>query len=366
EERKAREEYEKKNNILSIAELKRKADDEKLQSSLSVESYEDLFGLSSQTAPTPVVKSAVIAKPTLVPTTNPTRAPEPPPVQQETLISHSGTSHGIPQSTASFGEHAGPSGGALQGGIPMTPYTLGPPRKWHETIGISIGVILAEILKVATPALLVGYFLLQQQDTHTSQKAINHIMSGNQFEMELGLAMLKKHFTSENNLQYYDLVKMKVERDIEEVWKVEEFQESLRGEKLREFSHYSFVDGPLNLPQLVKEQMEMHKKKVQELYTRFYDTEMKDAESKVYIDHLQQANIFLTTGECLKSYDKYGAVQGVMSESYAALYGKVLAFNCAMMKDSQKAMKYFNDQVVRLELEKTRKRVAEMNRLTPV
>ena len=55
-----------------------------------------------------------------------------------------------------------------------------------------------------------------------------------------------------------------------------------------------------------------------------------------------------------------------MSESYAALYGKVLAFNCAMMKDSQKAMKYFNDQVVRLELEKTRKRVAEMNRLTPV
>ena len=41
--------------------------------------------------------------------------------------------------------------------------------------------------------------------------------------------MLKKHFTSENNLQYYDLVKMKVERDIEEVWKVEEFQESLRG-----------------------------------------------------------------------------------------------------------------------------------------
>ncbi|MBI2519639.1 MAG: hypothetical protein HYV97_04455 [Bdellovibrio sp.] len=360
EERKKREEYEKKNNILSIADLKRKADEEKSQSSLSIGSYEEMFGTSGQTTIAPVAKSTLVSKPVLMPTKPKAKQPE----QQATSTSNSGTSHGISQSPANFEEHAGPRGGALQGGIPMTPYTLGPPRKWYEAIGMSIGVIIAEILKIATPALIVGYFLLQQQDTHTSQKAINHILSGNQFEMELGLSMLKNHFTAEKNLQYYSLVKMKVEKDIEEVWKIEEFQESRRADKLGEFTHYSFVDGSLNLPQLVQEKMEMHQKKVQELYTRFYDTEMKDVASKEYIDHLRQANIFLTTGECVKSYDKFGAVQGLMSDSYAALYGKVLSFNCAIMKEPQKAMNHFRDQMALVELEKTRKRIAEMNKLT--
>ncbi|HAZ11437.1 MAG: hypothetical protein A2X86_10665 [Bdellovibrionales bacterium GWA2_49_15] len=358
EERKRREEYEKQNNIFSIAELKRKADEEK--SKTNVGSYDEMFGSSDMTTVATVPKSALVGKPTL---TVPKPKAAPAPEQQATSTANSGTSHGTSQGTANFGNHAGPSGGALQGGIPMIPYTLGPPRKWYEALGISIGTIFAEILKVATPALIVGYFLLQQQDTHNSQKAINHIMSGNQFEMELGLSLLKKHFTSENNSQYYSLVKMKVEKDIDEVWKVEEIQESKRADKLKEFVNYTFVDGALNLPQLVQEKMELHKKKVMELYTRFYDTEMKDVESKVYTDHLRQANIFLTTGECVKSYDKYGQVQGIMADSYAALYGKVLAFNCAIMKDPQKAFAHFSEQMAKVEMAQTKKRIAEINKL---
>ena len=53
----------------------------------------------------------------------------------------------------------------------MTPYTLGPPRKWHETIGIVLSHSRRDLESRHT-RFTRRIFLLQQQDTHTSQASI--------------------------------------------------------------------------------------------------------------------------------------------------------------------------------------------------
>jgi len=248
----------------------------------------------------------------------------------------------------------------------MSSAVYAKPHKWYVAAAINCLVILGEILKSVLPAGVVAFYFFNHYQYQASQKAINHILSGDQFEIEMGLVMLKEHPKMNNIEHYYTLVKNKLNHDLDESWLVQDFDPFKLSQKINELLNYTFIDAEkINLPKMVKEKNEANFIRLSEQYQRFYETELAGNKDKDYLDSLRQANIFLGRKECLKAYDKFWDVQSLGIESVSSQYGKLLSFHCAMESDALKTRKFFEEKMVLYNLKRMQKNIYNQSAREP-
>jgi hypothetical protein len=228
-------------------------------------------------------------------------------------------------------------------------------RPWYMALVINILIILGEVVKGTLPAAIVWIYLHQKDELNLSQKAINHLASGEQFQIEVGLTLLKENADAQLREHYYKVVKNKIELAVAHVWNLETIDHKGMWEILSELYNYSFIDeGKLDLPNLVSSSMQKEEQSVRELYENFYQTELKNLSDPTLVDHLRQANIFMGQKECLKSYERFDLVLTRVPDSLAAMKGKHLSFHCAFLKDRKATRDYFKKKEAVTYLEKMR------------
>lgn len=250
--------------------------------------------------------------------------------------------HERPKLIVPFEAKEAQSAGVKKANNPPELVAVAQKRPWYMALAISVLVILGEVVKSVMPAAIVWLYFQQQQKFDISQQAINHLASGEQFQIEVGLTLLKEQAKPELQEYYYKVVTKRLEQLIVQSWSMENIDHNKLWHKLSEIYNYSFVDAEkLNLPALVSASMQKEEQSLYELYENFYQAELKNLNDGALVDHLRQANIFLGQKECLKSYERFDLVFNRIPDSLAATKGKMLSFHCAFVKDRKQTREYF-------------------------
>ena len=239
-----------------------------------------------------------------------------------------------------------------------------PSRQWYVVLSVNIFVLLGEIAKSTVPALVVLFYVINQNKTTVGHKALENLVSGNPLQIELGLKIIKENYPEDQKKFYYDIVKRHIEKKLANSWSTrDKISGATLSSEVVEINQMKFSDGRLiNLEKIIAQTNRRYQKTLKQNYELFYETEKSKINDQKALDHLRQANIFLGQNECLKAFEHFTYAKNYLPESKAVDQGKVLGIHCAASKGNIEVVESFHqiekmDDVhqYKVKLEKSRR-----------